>query len=100
MWAEAHGWRIGYVFEELAPTQSAAGDSRLRAALERVESGETDGLIVARLKHLGNSLGEVVGVLERIQAAGGTFVSVRDGFDLGSPSGRLMLRVLVSVLRW
>lgn len=99
-WAESRGWQIGCVFEEPAPAGSAAGGSRLRAALERVESGESDGLIVARLKHLGSSLGEAVAVLERIQAAGGTFVSVRDELELGSPSGRLILRLLVSVLEW
>jgi DNA invertase Pin-like site-specific DNA recombinase len=43
---------------------------------------------------------EAVDTIERIQAAGGTFVSVCDGIDLGTPSGRLILPLLVSVARW
>jgi DNA invertase Pin-like site-specific DNA recombinase len=88
------------VFEELAETRLADHCSRLRQALERVESRESDGLVVARFKNLGSSLEEAVAVLERIQAAGGRFVSVCDGIDLAAPNGRAILRLLLSVLEW
>jgi Resolvase, N terminal domain len=94
------GWRVGRVFEEPTAARPADRGSRLREALERVESGESDGLVVARFKNLGSSLEEAVAVLERIQAAGGRFVSVCDGIDLGASNGRMILRLLLSVLEW
>lgn len=72
--------------------------SQLREAVERVESRESDGLVVARLRNLGSSLEEAVAVLERIRAAGGAFVSVCDGIDLSGSHGCLVMRLLLSVL--
>ena len=91
---------MGRVFEESTANRPADRGSLLREALERVESGESDGLVVARFKNLGSSLDEAVAVLERIQAAGGRFVSVCDGIDLGVKDGRSDLRLLLSVLEW
>ena len=94
------GWRVGSVFEEPADTGLADHGSLLRRALERVESRESDGLVVARFRNLGSSLEEAVAVLERIQAAGGRFLSVCDGIELGGSSGGAVLRLLMTVLEW
>jgi len=87
-WVASRGWRVGRMFDECS----------LQVALERVESRETDGLIVARFSHLGSSLADALAAIERIQAAGGRFASVADGIDLDTPNGRLLLRLLLSVL--
>jgi len=88
------------MFEE--PAQNGSPDARpaLDQALARVESRESDGVVVARLQDLGSSLGDALRAIERIQAAGGTFVSVCDGIDLGTATGRLILRLLLSVADW
>ena len=87
-WVASRGWRVGQMFDE----------SSLQTALERVESRESDGLIVARFSHLGSSLADALAAIERIQAAGGRFASVADGIDLDTPTGRLLLRLLLSVV--
>jgi hypothetical protein len=99
-WATARGWRIRGVFEESRSARLADDGSLLRKALERVESRESDGLVVARVTHLGASLSDAIAALERLSAAGGRFVSVCDEIDLGTPTGRLILRLLFSVLNW
>lgn len=101
-WVAGCGWRVGRVFEEPEPAAAALADRRslLLEALERVESRESDGLVVARFKNLGSSLQEAMAVLERIQAAGGRFVSVCDGVGLAGLDGRMLLRLLVSVVDW
>jgi DNA invertase Pin-like site-specific DNA recombinase len=73
-------------------------ESSLQTALERVESRESDGLVVARFSHMGPSLADALATIERIQAAGGRFASVADGIDLDTPTGRLLLRLLLSVV--
>ncbi len=85
--AAARGWRVGRMFDECS----------LYLALERIESRESDGLVVARLAHLGTSLEDAVVAIERIQAAGGRFLSIGDGIDLSTASGRLVLRILLSL---
>lgn len=98
--AVRRGWRVRCLVEE--PSSARLGDpcSLLRDVVARVESGESDGVVVGRLRHLGHCLEEAVCALERIEAAGGRFVSVSDGIDLGTASGRLVLRTLLSALAW
>jgi DNA invertase Pin-like site-specific DNA recombinase len=73
-------------------------EASLQRALERVESHESDGLIVARFSHLGTTLDDALVAIERIHAAGGRFASVADGIDLDTANGRLLLRLLLSVV--
>jgi DNA invertase Pin-like site-specific DNA recombinase len=94
-WTRARGWRLGRLFEDGA--DDGGGARSLSDALARVESHESDGLVVARVDQIGHSLPEVLAAIERIEAAGGAFASVLDGLDLSTPAGRLVLRVLVSV---
>ena len=99
-WADRHGWRLARVVEEPVVAGFRPRRVALREALERVESHESDGIVVARLNRVGRSLDEALDAIERIQAAGGTFVSVCDGVDLGTPAGRVILRLLLSVAAW
>lgn len=91
---------MAHMFEERAQSGSPDARPALDQALARVESRESDGVIVARLQDLGSSLGDALRAIERIQAAGGTFVSVCDGIDLGTATGRLIMRLLLSVADW
>jgi DNA invertase Pin-like site-specific DNA recombinase len=99
-WADGHGWRLARVVEDPVPTERGGRRAELGQALERVESRESDGIVVARLKSIGSSLDEALDAIERIQPAGGRFVSVCDGVDLGTRSGQSIFRLLVSVARW
>ncbi len=97
-WAESRGWRIACMFHE-APGRSP-GRPGLEEALARVESGESDGIVTTGLRDIGASLEDVLIAIERVQAAGGAFASVREGIDLTTPTGPLMLRLLLTVREW
>ena len=101
-WAADHGWRVARIFEEHGPAgrRDDLASPALLAAISRVEARETDGIVVSGLRVVGASLPEAVLVLERIQAAGGVFVSISDGIDLSQPTGQPILRLLVSLLDW
>lgn len=99
-WAKARGWRLGRIIEEPPQALPAGATPALREALERVQARESDGIVVARLRAFGASLTEALLSIEQVQAAGGTFVSVCDGIDLSTASGRLVLNVLESVIDW
>lgn len=99
-WANLHGVAVGEVFEELDESGGRADRPLLIRAMERVESGLTQGIVVAKLDRFGRSLKDGLVNIERIEAAGGTFVSVQDGLDLGTPTGKLVLRIMLSMAEW
>jgi DNA invertase Pin-like site-specific DNA recombinase len=70
---------------------------KLTKAIERVEGGHTDGIVVAKLDRFGRTLVDGVRQIDRIQKAGGTFASVADGFDISTDTGRLVLRIMLSL---
>lgn len=96
-WAKLNGATIGEIFEELDESGGRSDRPLLLRALERIETRESRGVIVARLDRWGRSLLDGLSSIERIQAAGGTFVSVQDGLDLSTPTGKFVLRILLSV---
>lgn len=94
-WIELNGWRLAEVFED--PGDVCGSPPMLRRAVDRVESHETDGLIVARLDVIACSLSDVVAAIERIRAARGTLVSVCDGIDFSGANGQRLLQLLISL---
>jgi resolvase-like protein len=99
-WTARRGWRVGRILEE-APS-SACPDQRaeLVHALARVESRESDGIVIMKLNQIGPSLGKALAAIERIQAAGATLVSIGDAIDLSTPAGHRLLRLLMSIQDW
>ena len=96
-WAKLHGHVLGEMFEELDESGGRADRPLLMAAIERIESGESQGLVVARLDRFGRSLLHGLAAIERITAAGARVVSVQDGVDFSTDTGRLVLRVMLSM---
>jgi site-specific DNA recombinase len=99
-WISSHNAVLGEVFEELDQSGGRADRPLLLVAIERVETGESDGLVVAKLDRFGRSLIDGLRALARIEAAGGTFVSVQDGIDISTPTGRLVSRILFAIGEW
>jgi DNA invertase Pin-like site-specific DNA recombinase len=96
-WAKAHDAQVAEVFEELDESGARHDRPLLLKALERVERGDTNGIVVARLDRFGRSLVDGLAAIERIRLAGGSFVSVQDGFDIRTPTGKLVLRIMLSM---
>jgi DNA invertase Pin-like site-specific DNA recombinase len=77
------------------------GTTMDRPGLERlladVRAGRINKVVVWRLDRLGRTAKGLLNLLDELQALGVGFVSLREGFDLASPAGRLMAGVLASV---
>ena len=99
-WVSANGAVLGEVFEELNVSGGRADRPRLLEAVDRVERGESDGIVVARLTRFGRSFLDGLALIARLQEAGGTLVSVHEGFDLKTPVGQLVARILFAVGEW
>ena len=97
-WLTAHGHHLGALFEEL--DQSAKRGHRrplLEQAIARVESGEADGLIVWKADRFGRDLIDGLVQIRRIRDMGGVFVSVYYNLDTSTSTGRMVLRIMLSI---
>ncbi len=64
--------------------------------MSRIESGQTQGVVVAKSDRFARSLVGALGALERIEKAGAHFASVAESFDTSTPTGRLVMRMMFS----
>jgi len=69
----------------------------LEKLLADVRSGKVSKVCVWRLDRLGRTAKGLLTLLDELQVLGVGFVSLREGFDLSTPAGRLMAGVLASV---
>jgi DNA invertase Pin-like site-specific DNA recombinase len=99
-WARLHGAVVGELFEELDESGARTDRPLLERAIARVESGESSGVVVSKLDRFGRSLLDGLARIDRITRAGGTFVAVEDGLDLSTDTGKLVLRLLLSLGEW
>jgi site-specific DNA recombinase len=97
-WAKnRRGCELVEVFEELDESGLRTDRPLLELAIRRIEMGLSSGLVVPRVDRFGRSLVDGVQKIQRIEAAGGAFYSVEDGLDSRTDSGKLVLRILLSV---
>jgi len=96
-WAKLHGREIGEVFEDLDQSGKARHRPGLDAAMERVISGVSGGVVVAKLDRFGRSvphLGELLSILDDHDAA---LYAVAEGLDTGGNTGRMVATILSAI---
>jgi DNA invertase Pin-like site-specific DNA recombinase len=89
-WAKGQGHRIAKWHEDLDQPGSKANRPGLIAAMERIESGATGGLVVARLDRFGRSVQDSANLLARIRAADGVLCTVAEGIDTSGYMGKFL----------
>lgn len=94
-WATFRGAEIATVHTDLDVSGAAARRAGLDAALERIEAGLVDGLVVAKVDRFARSLTGALDAIKRIDAAGATFVSIAEGIDPSTPAGKMMQRLML-----
>ena len=68
----------------------------LERLLEDIEAGQIDLVVVYKVDRLTRSLADFAKLIERLEAAGASFVSVTQAFNTSTSMGRLTLNVLLS----
>lgn len=74
---------------------AAAQRPGMAALLAYVREG--DAVVVAAIDRLGRNTIDVLNTVEALKAKGVSVVSMREGFDLATPAGKLMLTMLAAV---
>ncbi len=68
--------------------------------LERIEAGEADGMIVAKLNRFARSNVGAWQALERIKQAGGELLSVEENIDTSTATGRFLRDFMLIAANW
>lgn len=89
-WAKSQGHRIAKWHEDLDQPGSKADRPGLNAAMERIETGATGGLVVARLDRFGRSVQDSANLLARIRVADGVLCTVAEGIDTSGYMGKFL----------
>lgn len=86
------GW---FTDEATSGTTKALERSGFKALFTFARKGDT--VIVAAIDRLGRNTIDVLETVEALAKKGVTVVSLREGFDLSTPTGKLMLTLLAGV---
>jgi hypothetical protein len=92
--------RRGIRYARPTDEDEQASRSGLTDALERIAGGEASVLIAERLRDVGDSLRELVGVIEWLQATGGDLVAEDVGLDTRSSDGERVVTILREIASW
>ena len=95
--ARAGGHTIITWHEDLDQPGSKSERPGFQAALSRVENGETDGIVVARLDRFARSVADAALALRRINAAGGSLISAHESLDTSSSFGRFGMHMMLAL---
>ncbi len=72
----------------------------LRRALDLLQSGQADGLIVAKLDRLARSVRNASAIIDAAQLQGWNLVLIDQSLDLATPGGRAMANMLATFAQW
>jgi site-specific DNA recombinase len=96
--AEVRGWNVEMLPPELDVSGGKVSRPVLDAAIARIERGEAEGVIVSQIDRLSRMMmASALGVIERIEQAGGQVVAVAENVDPTTPEGRMARNMFLSL---
>ena len=98
-YAELYDLDLVEIVEDIASAKTIDRPG-LREALEYLDRGEAEALIIAKLDRLTRSVTDLGALVEQYFAAKVALLSVAEQVDTRSAGGRLVLNVLTSVAQW
>jgi len=92
--ADRRGWRLVGIEQDTASGRSTKRRPGLASALEQLDAGNADSLMVAKLHRLSRSLLDFAALVEQSRRKGWSLVALDLGVDTSTPSGEMMANVL------
>jgi site-specific DNA recombinase len=95
--AKSRGLTIGETFTDLDQSGGKMQRPAFDQALARIESGESGGIVVARIDRFARTLVGGLQAIEAIETAGGVVLTADGEFDTSTATGELVLRIMLSL---
>lgn len=97
-WAAAHDVFLEVIVDDTDVKGSVAvADRGLERLVQRVERGESEGIVTPYLDRFGRGVIEGALALKRIVDAGGKLIAVNDGFDSSSKGSKLIFDLRMAI---
>ena len=93
-YALRRGWTITSEYVDQGVSGSRESRPQLNQLMADAHRRSFDAVLVWKIDRFGRSLKHLVNALADLCAYGVAFVSLRDNFDLSTPSGRLMFQIV------
>ena len=97
-WAEAHDGTVKWFTDKF--TGKTMNRSGMEKLLEAFRAGKICRIVVWRLDRLGRTTRGLCQLFDELRERNVDLVSIKDGFSLESPAGRLHARILASVAEY
>lgn len=91
--ADRRGWTVEWI-EDAGYSAKDLKRPGIRHALDALNAGDADALVVAKMDRLSRSLVDFAGVMQRAQREGWALVALDSPADLTTPSGEAMAGVM------
>src|SRR5215204_2818688 len=97
-WAARHQLIVDEVENDTDVSGAVAvAERKLERLVQKVEAGDSDGIITPYLDRLGRDNIESCMVEKRVTDADGRLVAVKDGYDSTSPNSRLLFQLRAAI---
>lgn len=96
----SRGLQVGEVFHELDVSGKSMERPELRKVLERIESGVSGGIVVARIDRFGRTVARALDAIEEIDKAGGVVITAEGDFDTSTAVGELVLGMMLQLAQF
>jgi DNA invertase Pin-like site-specific DNA recombinase len=93
-YAARRGWEVSGEFVDAGVSGSKDSRPSLNRLMAHAHQRKFDVICVWKLDRFGRSLKHLVTAIAELEALGVTFISLRDHWDLSTPSGRLMFQII------
>jgi DNA invertase Pin-like site-specific DNA recombinase len=95
------GWELLRIVGEDAGASSATLDRKgLTSALEALDAGKADVLVIAKLDRLSRSVAQGAQVMDRAKRKGWSLVALDFGLDTTTPAGEMVANVILSTAQY
>lgn len=91
---------VADLVDEGASGGSLSGRPALSEALDRLDAGEADALVVAKLDRLSRSVADFAAIAERARRRGWALVALDVDVDTSTPTGEMVANITATVAQW
>jgi DNA invertase Pin-like site-specific DNA recombinase len=91
------GWTVVHEYADRGISGSKSSRPQLNRLMEHATAKRFDAVLVWKLDRFGRSVRHLVNAIAELEAAGVSFVSLKDSIDLSTPQGRLMFQIIAAM---
>lgn len=99
-YCRARGYKAWKEYSDQGISGAKATRPGLDALLNDIRRRKVGTVVIWSLSRLGRSLKHLLHTIEEFEACGVSLISLKEGWDLGTPTGRMIFQILGALSEW